>query len=273
MYTRYGNPSMRRWARKAARGELVCEGEVASYGGIRRKSILLILLTVVLAIATEAALWFTFYKIIAGEANADIIVRGVIIGSVLAGVAGIVMFIGYIVLLFNVRAAKFVGILYSVMQGLFLGAVGSIIDLFMPGITLAALLTTGIVFGMCLLMYNKLQVRMSSRFMMGTLIALLCFVVVEIIRVPILYLVASSTDNVAMILGVQAGVALFCVIFSVITVFWDIQNIDYMVKMGADKKFEWILAFNLATSLIYLYMEILELLVRIFAIFGAKKNS
>ncbi len=54
--------------------------------------------------------------------------------------------------------------------------------------------------------------------------------------------------------------------------FWDLQNIDYIVQSGADKKYEWNVAFSLVTTLIYMYVEILELLVRIMALFSRNKN-
>lgn len=53
---------------------------------------------------------------------------------------------------------------------------------------------------------------------------------------------------------------------------WDMQNIDYLVKSGADKKYEWNVAFSLVTTLIYLYVEMLELLLRLVMLFGKNKK-
>ncbi len=273
MYSRYGNPYMRRWVRSQNRGEMVVEQEAATYKGVTGKSVFLVLLTIGIAIVTEVALWLTLYNVAAGNLEPDKLFRVITVGAVLAGVAGVAMFIGAIVLIFNPAAAKVVGSLYCVMQGVFLGAIAGMLNLYVPGVSLAALLGTGIVFSACLLFYKTLGARISSRFALGLVIAMLCFVLVEIICVPIVYLLAASAGNVALLLGVQAGIAFFCVIFATITVFWDIQNIDYMVQVGADKKYEWILAFSLTTSLIYLYMEILELLLRIIMLVGISKNK
>ncbi len=41
-------------------------------------------------------------------------------------------------------------------------------------------------------------------------------------------------------------------------------------EYGADKKYEWLAAFSMVTTLMWLYLEILELLVKVFMI--AKKD-
>lgn len=52
----------------------------------------------------------------------------------------------------------------------------------------------------------------------------------------------------------------------------DLQSAEAMVTGGIDKRYEWNVAFAIVTTLIYIYLEILELLVRIAAIFGRNKN-
>ncbi len=263
---------MRRWTRLQRRGGMAVEQNAATYRGVTGKSIFLVVLTIVVAIVTEVALWLTIFNVEAGNLQEETLYRLVLIGVVIAAVSGVAMIVGSIVLIFNPAAAKVIGPLYCLMQGVFLGAIAGFVNMFAPGVSLAALLGTGVVFAMCLLLYKGLGARISSRFALGMAIAAISFVLVELICVPVVWLVAAQSGNLALLLGVQAALAFFCVIFATVTVFWDIQNIDYMVQAGADKKFEWILAFSLTTSLIYLYMEILELLVRIFALFGNKKD-
>ncbi len=269
----YGNPAMRRWARKSARGEMAVEVTPATYKGVTLKSALLILLTIGVAVITEVILWRTVYNVLAGEMTGDQLMTGIVIGLAILGVAAVVMAVGSIIMFFNVRAAAFVGPLYSVTQGLFLGVMAGMLNLVLPGVSLAALLGTGIVFSVCLILYKSLGVRISNRFALGLLIAVISFLLVELICAPIVYFISAATDNPLVLLGAQAGMALFCVIFGSITVFMDIQNIDYMVQAGADKKYEWILAYCLTTGLVYLYVQILDLLIRLLALFGASKSK
>lgn len=274
-----GNPYMRRWARRSARGEMHIETEPASYKGVTKKSTLLVLLTIGVAIVTEVLLWRLVFNVMSDSLSTDALVRLIVIASVGAGIAGVAMIVGSVVVVFNPSAAKFYGPFYAVMQGLFLGFLTGFLNLFLPGVPLAALLATGVVFAMCLVFYKLLGVRIKSGFLRGTVIALISFFVVEILCIPIVYfvvpaLVKDITISTNVLLGVQAGLALFCVIFACITVYCDIQNIDYMVQAGADKKYEWVLALSLTSSLIYLYVEFLELIVRVVALIAinGRKN-
>lgn len=264
--TNYGNPTMRRIARRSAKGEMAVEVAPATYKGVAGKSAFLILLTIVVAIVTELLMWYAVTGALNGTIAADSLTRGITIGLIVAGVMGVMMFVGSFVIMFNASAAKFVGPVYCLLQGAFLGAIAFLLNLWMPGIAFAALLGTGIVFAISLFAYKVLGARVGNRFALGLIIGVLSFVVVEIVCLPIVYFIAASNGDLMLILGVQAGVALFCVVFATLTVFMDIQNIDCMVQAGADKKYEWLMAFSLTTGLVYLYMQILELLVRIVAI-------
>ena len=50
----------------------------------------------------------------------------------------------------------------------------------------------------------------------------------------------------------------------------DLNNMKLLVDNSADKKYEWLAAFSLVTTLMWLYLEILELLVKLALV--AKKD-
>ena len=52
----------------------------------------------------------------------------------------------------------------------------------------------------------------------------------------------------------------------------DLQSAEAIVAGGVDKSYEWNVSFAIVTTLIYIYVEILELLVRLAAIFGRNKD-
>ena len=270
--SKLGNPAMRTWSRRSANGQMAVERASATYKGVIWKSAFLILLTIAVAIATDVVLWTSLNNVMSGELSTDEFSRALTVGFVVAAVAGVVMLVGFFVMLFNVGAAKVFAPIYAVCQGAFLGAMASLLNLLIPGVSLAALLGTGVVFAVCIVMYKLLGARISGTFARCFTIAVLSFLLVELICVPILYFFAANSGNLALILGVQAAIAFFCVVFGAIAVFSDIQNIDVMVQVGADQKYEWALAFSLTTSLVYLYLEILELLVRFFALFRLTQN-
>ena len=43
----------------------------------------------------------------------------------------------------------------------------------------------------------------------------------------------------------------------------DLNNMHLLEENGADKKYEWYAAFSLVTTLMWLYLEILELLMKL----------
>lgn len=267
----FGNPAVRGWSKRGAREQTETKIS-ASYKGVVWKSTILILLTMVVAITAEVLLGRTLYKVSIGEMSAQQLTRSLTIGYVSAGVAGAVMLVGFLFVMFNADAVKVVAPIYAIFQGVFLGTLAGMLNLYIRGVSLTALVGTALVFVVCLLLYKALGARLTNRFAMGMTIALISFFLIELICVPIIYFYAAVNGNVTLILGVQAGIALFCVIFGSITVFADIQNIDSMVRLGADKKYEWVLAFSLTTSLVYLYIEILGLLIRVVALLKPNKS-
>ena len=71
---------------------------------------------------------------------------------------------------------------------------------------------------------------------------------------------------------IEIIVSAVCIILATIMLMSDLQSAEAMVTGGIDKRYEWNVAFAIVTTLIYIYLEILELLVRIAAIFGRNKN-
>ncbi len=107
--------------------------------------------------------------------------------------------------------------------------------------------------------------------MRGLMVAFFSLIVVELIMWALTAFGVFSYESTAL-WWIQLAVSAVCVIWATIMLTWDLQNVDSLVKSGADKKYEWNVAFSLVTTLIYLYVEILELLLRLVMLFGNKKN-
>lgn len=107
--------------------------------------------------------------------------------------------------------------------------------------------------------------------MRGLMVAFFSLVIVELVM---WMLTAFNVINYASstLWWIQLAISAVCVIWATIMLTWDLQNIDILVQSGADKKYEWNVAFSLVTTLVYLYLEILELLLRLVMLFGNKKN-
>lgn len=258
---RMGNPSVRRWVSKSRRGELGVEIEPATYKGVYGKAALFGLLTIVSAVITEIVV----YMMMKEDPAAALV--GVGIATAACTIPLIIM---SIVIAFVPSAAKVLGILYSILQGGLLGCLALFVDILaVPGISIAALIGTAIVFLISLAVNKLLEVKISSRFMRGIMIAFFSLIIVELIMWALTVFTYASTA----MWWIQLAVSAVCVIWATIMLTWDLQNIDFLVQSGADRKYEWNVAFSLITTLVYLYVEILELLLRLVMLFGSRKNN
>jgi len=250
---RMGNPSMRRVLRRAESD--LPEGERASYAGIAKKSMLYLGLTVIAA----AAVIFALY---AGGAVAAVTIY------VGLAVSAIPMLIISLVVAFVPSTVKVLGIVYSILQGGFLGVLVFCVDQFAPGVALAAVLATLIVFAVAVLLNRYLEVRVSSKFMRILIIAFVSFLAVQLILLICSLFVMELSALYTTYLWLQLAISVFCVFYATVLLLWDLQTADMLVANGASKRYEWQVAFSLSTTIVYLYIEILELILRLMQLFG-----
>lgn len=260
---RWGNPSLRGWVRRAERGKLGIETTPATYGGVVRHTILMCVLTIVTAIAVEAIMWFAILKPEVALGNLDYWMFGLIC----LGVLSIAWLIMHFVILFSPTSANVLGPICCAIQGLFLGFSAFIFDIFVPGISLAALVGTGIVFLFVLFLYKRMEVRIKSSFFRIFIVFMLSYFVAQLAM-----LIACIVMDVWAMFWIEAFTSLLFIGMACFTVMWDIQNIDTLVKSGVDQSYEWPVAYALTTGLIYLYIQILELLFRIVILFSNSKG-
>lgn len=261
---RIGNPAIRRMIRKSEGGEYFVEGSAATYKGVYLKAALYGGLTIAAAVIVELIM----FKILFGGDAEQIVTAFTVVGIALA-VSFIPLLIIALVIAFVPSSVKVLGCVYALLQGAFLGILALFVDLVYPGIAFAAFLGTMLVFVIALVVNSVFKVRISSRFVRGLMVAFISIMLVQLVMwVLSLFGIFDYTAYIWITLAVSA----LCIIWATVMLFFDLQNIDYIVTAGADKKYEWNVAFALVTTLIYLYLEILELLVRLAAIFSSKRN-
>ena len=265
----YSNPSVRRWVKKSEAGTLVVNNVGATYGGVVGKSILLIGLTILSAVITMLATWYGLFKFVETLEINQTAVIAFIVGLI---VAIVLMLVCVIAVSISPKTAKVFGPIYSMIQGAFLGFIAAFLNIILPFVTLAAMLGTALVFVVCVLMYKVIGVRIRNNFLRVMAISLICYVLIELIVLPIM-LFTDIGEMATVMIWVQAITSFLCIIFASVTIIYDLQNIDYVVQSGADKSYEWPVAFSLITSLIYLYMQILQLLIRILVLFASSKKK
>lgn len=256
---RIGNPSVKRWARKCESGELGVMTAPAGYKGVYGKSAIYGALTLVSALVIALAL-------IGSVSSGNLSV--VLLASVGLSASIIPMVVISLVIVFVPSTVKVLGCVYCVIQGAFLGVISLLFDTIAPGVAIAALLGTVIVFIFAVALNRLLAPRISSAFMRGMFIAFISFLVIQLFMLLLSWV---GLVNYTAYLWIQMLASGLCIIWATAMLMMDLRTIDYMVAAGVDKSYEWNMAFSLVTTLIYLYAEILEFLVRIFMIAGNRK--
>lgn len=229
------------------------ETNKATYKGITIKTLLLFLLTV------GAALGATFtLPIFLKEENIAYFIGLIIVSLILAIVSAIVGRLSY-------RLAMVFGIIYSISMGFLLGTITALVETVVPGIGIAAVFATLIIFGIMLLLFFTGVVktgRVLRAILFGVFLGILSLGLFTLILV--LTRVISSTEYLYLLLAIEG----LYLIYAVIMLCFNFLEAEAVVKGGAVKSAEWSVALGLMTTLAYIYIELLRILLIIASIVG-----
>ncbi len=214
--------------------------------------------SILLAILGATALWS--WNAMASQQLAF----GVLMGSAICG------FIVAMVTMFKPTVAPWSAPVYAALEGVFLGAISQVIesqaiDRFgkqYSGIAMQAVsLTCGVLMVM-LFVYATRLIRVTEKLRMGIVVAtgalcLFYFVSMMLslfgVAVPLIF---SSTP-------IGIGFSLFVVGLAAFNLLLDFDFIEKAAQSEAPKYMEWYGAFGLMVTLIWLYLEILRLLMKL----------
>ncbi len=222
-------------------------GQVATIQGVGSKTILLVLITLISALATMFILGplqvLSAYFII-----------------------WIITFVLLMIMSFNPTAARVLAIPYAILEGMTVGAISGVVaiaipdaGLLIPGLALSITMT---IFLGASVLYATGVIRVSG-FFRRFMYTLLLGVVITSLVVMIAGLFNSQIYE--LFYGVNSGIALLIsiimVIISSLYVVISLDNATMIVDAGMDKTFEWYAAFGILLNIIWLYYEVLRLLI------------
>ncbi len=228
------------------------QGVMTIQGTVNKIALLLLLVT-----GSAAFSWFLFAT--QGlQASSPLMLLGVIGGLIAA-----------IVTIFKKEWAGITAPVYAVFQGLFVGGLSSIFEMQYPGVVIQSVgLTFGTLF--CLLgAYRSGLVQVTEKFKLGIIsatggIALFYFVsmILSLFGVNMSFMNGTGLFSI--------GLSLIVVVIAALNLVLDFDFIEQASQSGAPKYMEWFGAFGLMVTLIWLYLEILRLLVKLM---GRKNES
>ncbi len=152
---------------------------------------------------------------------------------------------------------------YAVAEGVALGALSAVMEGIYPGIVVQALVATVSVFGVTLTLFASGKVRNSPKLMRFTLIALIGILVYRVLDwVLVLTGVMSGGLSGITVMGLDLGlvVGVVAVLIGALCLIGDFDQAKVGVQRGVPAKFAWSCAFGMMVTVVWMYVEILNIL-------------
>jgi len=185
-------------------------------------------------------------------------------GLMILGIIG--GFIIAITTIFNKTWAPYTVTIYALLEGLALGGISQLFEREYPGIVSQAIFLTFGILAALLLAYKTGLIKPTENFKLGVCAATG--------GIAIMYLISwimglfgggisiMNPNNASMM---SIGFSLFVVVIASLNLVMDFDFIEEGVEKGAPKYMEWYGAFGLLVTLIWLYLEILRLLAKLYS--------
>jgi uncharacterized YccA/Bax inhibitor family protein len=242
------NPALRgnrlRSIEKATSGETVM-----SYSGVLRA---LGSMSIFGAIAALVGWHYTRVSVTGGVSSRASVLM---LGAVLAA------FVVAMVLIMRPKWAKGLGIAYSVLEGVAVGVISKIYEIGSHGIVGEAL---GVSLGVAVVvwfLYATKIIRVTSKVVRAIVFATMGACAFYLVSLFSVLLGGPNLDGSGGLAGV--GISLILALIAASTFLTDWYQIDALIASGAEESYNWYGAFSLLLSFIWLYLEVLRLLLKL----------
>lgn len=198
-----------------------------------------------------------------------VLLVGAVIGWQLPGLFWIGMIVGLVLGLVNAfrrEPSPALILAYAAFEGVFVGSVSFMFENMqingnsLDGIVAQAVLATLAVFGVTLWAYRSRRIRVTPKFQRGVMIAAGGYLVFLLLN--FLFQIFGSSDSPfgfrSGLLGIAIG--LFAVGLAALFLVLDFDFIEQGVRNGLPARYAWTAAFGLVVTLVWLYIELLQLL-------------
>lgn len=216
----------------------------ASYKGIGYKTLFYILVTIVSA----------FFGIFLLYTMPNIMTYSIIGGSLLT--------IIFALCAMNIPKASFIcGSLYCMFEGITIGIISYACEALYPGVVISAILgTISVVFAVAILYVTKL-VKVTNKFIRVLFLFSIGFIICMILTWILSFIPAFN--GILSAPRVVFLVEVLSLLLATLFLFFDINQAVRLVESGASKQLEWMVAFGITYTVLWIYVEILRIVVRI----------
>lgn len=232
--------------------DLTGDDRMTLMGTVHKTAFLLILLVAFASI--------TWKMVMTVNAEGQMVAAPGLFGYMIGGAIGGLIFA--LITIFKPTWAPVTAPIYAALEGLFIGALSAFAESKFPGIVLQA---TGLTFGILFALlgaYRSGLIKATENFKLGVAAATGgIFLVYMASFVLGMFGVAIPFLHDATPIGI--GISVFICIIAALNLVLDFDFIENGAENGAPKYMEWLGAFGLMVTLIWLYIEILHLLMKL----------
>ena len=232
--------------------DLTGDDRMTLMGTVHKTAFLLILLVAFASI--------TWKMVMTVNVEGQMVAAPGLFGYMIGGAIGGLIFA--LITIFKPTWAPVTAPIYAALEGLFIGALSAFAESKFPGIVLQA---TGLTFGILFALlgaYRSGLIKATENFKLGVaaatggifLVYMASFVLGMFgVAIPFLH---DSTP-------IGIGISVFICIIAALNLVLDFDFIENGADNGAPKYMEWLGAFGLMVTLVWLYIEILHLLMKL----------
>ena len=173
-------------------------------------------------------------------------------------------FVLLLITIFNKKAAPYTVPIYCLLEGGLLGGISALADAMYPGIANQAICLTFGILAALLMLYKSKLIAVTDNFRLGIFAATFGIFIVYMLNILLSSLFEISFAN-SLFSNDLPGIlfSVFVVGIASLNLVLDFDFIEQGANQGAPKYMEWYGAFGLMITLIWLYIEILNLLMKL----------
>ena len=237
------NPIMKLEERNAEQERVINQGEVMTINGTLQ-------ITAFMGLMLMMSAAFVWQKFAMGHTD---------FGMMLMSIGGIVGFITALIVAFA-RVTALVPV-YAICEGLLLGGLSATFESSYPGIVAQALAGTLAAFFSMLLLYRAGMIKCTDKFRMVIFNCALAIFLIYLTQI-ILGIFNFTIPHIFSNSPIGIGFSIFTVSIATLYLIIDFDNIERFAG-NVDKHLEWYFGFSLLVTIIWMYLEILHLLMKL----------
>lgn len=234
------------FSQKAIEREMVLDSEPMTVNGAINKTFILF----ALLLATSAFVWDLFYKGYTDKV------------AMLGGVGLVTSIISFIVIMVNRKAIAIAAPVYAASEGLLLGGITAMFEKAYPGIAIQAIGATFAALFSLLVLYRIGAIKCTDKFRSVIFMSTLSIAGIYLINL-IGSFFGMHIPQISTSSNIGIGFSLIVVVIASMNLIIDFDFIERGAQNLLGKSYEWYGAFGLMVTLVWLYIEILNLLAKL----------